>query len=387
MIFEKEIHDLKVKGLYKELPLVQSDNSHLTKVNDRTMINLSSNNYLGLANNERVNSAAVAAIKKYGVGCASARNIIGNNELYNELEQDIASFKREEAALIFQSGYTVNLGLIPLIARENDLIISDELNHASIIDGIRMSKAKKIVYKHMDMEALRDILRDYRLKYNRVLIITDTVFSMDGDIAPLDKIVHIAQEYDAMTYFDDAHGSGVLGKNGRGAIDHYGLTGKVDFTVATISKAISSVGGYVVGSKYMRDWVMRNSRPILFSTSLPPSSLAAAKEMFAILSESDELTKKLWENTRYFSGKLKTLGINIGKTKTPIIPVIIGDELKTKQFGDELITEGILASPILYPVVPKSEGRVRCIVTAEHTKEELDKCIDIIKQLFKSYCK
>ena len=204
MIFEKEIHDLKVKGLYKELPLVQSDNSHLTKVNDRTMINLSSNNYLGLANNERVNSAAVAAIKKYGVGCASARNIIGNNELYNELEQDIASFKREEAALIFQSGYTVNLGLIPLIARENDLIISDELNHASIINSIKMSKAKKIVYKHMDMEALRDILRDYRLKYNRVLIITDTVFSMDGDIAPLDKIVHIAQEYDAMTYFDDA---------------------------------------------------------------------------------------------------------------------------------------------------------------------------------------
>lgn len=370
---------------YSPLPHLESANSGKIILDGKDVINLSSNNYLGLVNHPDVIDAAISAIKKYGVGAASARNIIGNFDLYDELENALAEFKGEEAAVVFQGGYLTNLGLIPQIAQKEDLVLSDELNHASIIDGIRMCKADKKVYKHMDMEDLEKILKENRSKYKNVLITTDTVFSMDGDIAPLDKIVQIAKQYDALTYFDDAHGTGVMGKNGKGTVDEFGLTGQVDFTVATISKAIPSVGGYVVGNRAMREWIIRNARPILFSTCIPPSSLAAAIKMVEMISSSSKYVDQLWENTNYFKKKLKEKNVDIGNSKTPITPVIIGEEDRTRKFSKDLLEKGILASPIVFPVVPRGKGRVRCIITAGHTKEELDYCIDTIVNLYQSY--
>lgn len=379
MVFMK--NDIK----YSPLPHLESANSGKIILDGKEVINLSSNNYLGLVNHPDVIDAAISAIKKYGVGAASARNIIGNFDLYDELENALAEFKGEEAAVVFQGGYLTNLGLIPQIAQKEDLVLSDELNHASIIDGIRMCKADKKVYKHMDMEDLEKILKENRSKYKNVLITTDTVFSMDGDIAPLDKIVQIAKQYDALTYFDDAHGTGVMGKNGKGTVDEFGLTGQVDFTVATISKAIPSVGGYVVGNRAMREWIIRNARPILFSTCIPPSSLAAAIKMVEMISSSSKYVDQLWENTDYFKKKLKEKNVDIGNSKTPITPVIIGKEDRTRKFSKDLLEKGILASPIVFPVVPRGKGRVRCIITAGHTKEELDYCIDTIVNLYQSY--
>lgn len=379
MVFTK--NDIK----YSPLPHLESANSGKIILDGKEVINLSSNNYLGLVNHPDVIEAAISAIKKYGVGAASARNIIGNFDLYDELENALAEFKGEEAAVVFQGGYLTNLGLIPQIAQKEDLVLSDELNHASIIDGIRMCKADKKVYKHMDMEDLEKILKENRSKYKNVLITTDTVFSMDGDIAPLDKIVKIAKQYDALTYFDDAHGTGVMGKNGKGTVDEFGLTGQVDFTVATISKAIPSVGGYVVGNRAMREWIIRNARPILFSTCIPPSSLAAAIKMVEMISSSSKYVDQLWENTNYFKKKLKEKNVDIGNSKTPITPVIIGEEDRTRKFSKDLLEKGILASPIVFPVVPRGKGRVRCIITAGHTKEELDYCIDTIVTLYQSY--
>ena len=379
MVFTK--NDIK----YSPLPHLESANNGKIILDGKEVINLSSNNYLGLVNHPDVIDAAISAIKKYGVGAASARNIIGNFDLYDELENALAEFKGEEAAVVFQGGYLTNLGLIPQIAQKEDLVLSDELNHASIIDGIRMCKADKKVYKHMDMEDLEKILKENRSKYKNVLITTDTVFSMDGDIAPLDKIVQIAKQYDALTYFDDAHGTGVMGKNGKGTVDEFGLTGQVDFTVATISKAIPSVGGYVVGNRAMREWIIRNARPILFSTCIPPSSLAAAIKMVEMISSSSKYVDQLWENTDYFKKKLKEKNVDIGNSKTPITPVIIGEEDRTRKFSKDLLEKGILASPIVFPVVPRGKGRVRCIITAGHTKEELDYCIDTIVNLYQSY--
>ena len=379
MLFEKDIES------YSPQPQLESSNSGRIILNGKEVINLSSNNYLGLVDHPDVIDAAILAIKKYGVGAASARNIIGNFDLYDTLEKKLADFKGEEAAVVFQGGYVTNLGLIPLIVDKGDLVLSDELNHASIIDGIRMCKADKKVFKHMDMADLENILKEGRKKYRRVLITTDTVFSMDGDIAPLDQIVKLAKEYDALTYFDDAHGTGVMGKNGKGTVDEFGLTGQVDFTIATISKAIPSVGGYVVGSRAMREWVMRNARPILFSTCIPPSSLAAAIKMVEMLSSSSKYVDQLWENTNYFKTKLKEKNIDIGNSKTPITPVIIGEEDRTRKFSKDLLEKGIIASPIVFPVVPRGKGRVRCIITAGHTKDELDYCIDTIVNLYQSY--
>lgn len=379
MLFEKDI------ASYSPLPQLESSNSGRIILNGKEVINLSSNNYLGLVNNPDVIDVAISAIKKYGVGAASARNIIGNFDLYDTLEKKLADFKGEEAAVVFQGGYVTNLGLIPLIVDKGDLVLSDELNHASIIDGIRMCKADKKVFKHMDMADLESILKEARKKYRRVLITTDTVFSMDGDIAPLDQIVKLAKEYDALTYFDDAHGTGVMGENGKGTVDEFGLTGQVDFTIATISKAIPSVGGYVVGSRAMREWVIRNARPILFSTCIPPSSLAAAIKMVEMLSSSSKYVDQLWQNTNYFKTKLKEKNIDIGNSKTPITPVIIGEEDRTRKFSKDLLEKGIIASPIVFPVVPRGKGRVRCIITAGHTKEELDYCIDTIVNLYQSY--
>lgn len=377
--FEEKIQDSKSKGIYKDLPILQGANNAEILLNGRKIINLCSNNYLGLVNHPDIKKGAIEAIEKYGVGASSARNIIGNTDLYEKMESLLAEFKKEEAVLVSQSGFNCNIGTIPAITEKGDLIISDELNHASIIDGIRLSKADKKIYDHLDMDSLEKILKENRKNYKKTLIITDAVFSMDGDIAPLPEIVELAKQYEAMTYVDDAHGTGILGEGGRGTVDHFGLNGQVDFTVGTLSKAIPVVGGYVAGSAAMKEWLLRNARPILFSTCIPPAAVGAIIKTIELMMSSTEQVDKLWDNTKYFKEKLSGLGFNIGKSQTPITPVIVGEEEKTIAFSHKLLEKGVLASSIIFPVVPRGTGRVRCIVTAEHTKEQLDKCIEVFK--------
>ena len=297
------------------------------------------------------------------------------------MEKLLAKFKREEAVLVSQSGYNCNVGIIPAITEKGDLIISDELNHASIIDGVRLSRADKRIYEHLDMDSLESILREERGKYNKILIITDTVFSMDGDIAPLPDIVELANKYDAMTYVDDAHGTGILGEGGRGTVDYFGLNGQIDFTMGTLSKAIPVVGAYVAGSLAMKEWLLRNSRPILFSTCIPPAAVGAIIKIIELMMDSTEQVDRLWDNAKYFKDKMSNLGFNIGQSQTPITPVIIGEEDRTMDFSHKLLEKGVLASGIIFPVVPRGTGRVRCIITAKHTKEQLDKCIEIFKSV------
>ncbi|NLJ98543.1 MAG: glycine C-acetyltransferase [Tissierellia bacterium] len=381
--FEEKIQDLKSKGTYKELPVLQGANDAEILLNGKKVINLCSNNYLGLVNHPKVKKASIEAIEKYGVGASSARNIIANTDLYEKMESLLAEFKREEAVLVSQSGFNCNIGTIPAITEKGDLIISDELNHASIIDGIRLSKADKKIYDHLDMDSLEKILKENRKNYKKTLIITDSVFSMDGDIAPLPEIVELAKQYDAMTYVDDAHGTGILGEGGRGTVDYFGLNGQVDFTMGTLSKAIPVIGGYIAGSKAMKEWLLRNARPILFSTCIPPAAIGAVIKITELMMDSTEQVDKLWENTNYFKEKLSGLGFNIGNSKTPIIPVIIGEEDKAVDFSNKLLENRVLASSIIFPVVPRGTGRVRCIVTAEHTKEQLDKCIEVFTKVGK----
>lgn len=379
--FEGKVKDLKDRGVYKVLPVLQGPNNAEILLNGKKMINLCSNNYLGLVNHPAIKKGAIEAINKYGVGASSARNIIGNTDLYEEMERLIAEFKNEEAALVMQSGYNCNVGAIPAIVEKEDLVISDELNHASIIDGVKLCKADKKIYKHLDMDSLEQVLKENRAKYNKVLILTDAVFSMDGDIAPLPKIVELAKKYEAMTYVDDAHGTGILGKGGRGTVDHFQLNGQVDFTMGTLSKAIPVQGAYVAGSQAMKDWVLRGARSILFSTCIPPAAVGAIIAVIKLMMSSTEQIDKLWDNTRYFKKELSDLGFNIGNSQTPITPVIIGAEDKAMEFSRKLLEKGVLASGIVFPVVPRGTGRLRCIVTAEHTKEQLDYCVNACKSV------
>jgi len=380
-LFAEKIAAEKGKGTYRELIRLEGANSAVVSIGGRKMINLCSNNYLGLVDHPALKKAAAEALEKYGVGAGSARNIIGNTRLYEELEQLIAEFKNEEAAVVSQSGYNCNLGAIPAIMGEGDLIFSDELNHASIIDGMRQSRAEKRIYRHLDMSSLEEALKERRGSCRRAMIVTDTVFSMDGDIAPLPDMVGLARKYEAMVYADDAHGTGILGRGGRGTVDHFGLTGQVDFTLGTLSKAIPAVGAYLSGSSEMRDWVVRNARPILFSTSLPPAALGAAAAAIRLLMESTQLVDRLWENTIYFKEKLRELGFSTGRSKTPIVPVILGAEEKAVRFSQELQKKGVLASSITFPVVPRGQARVRCIVTAGHTADQLDQCLDAFRTI------
>lgn len=376
---ESKVRSLKKQGLDKELPVLQSANDAEIVLDGKRIINLCSNNYLGLSNHPKVKSAAIDAVEKYGVGSGSARNIIGNTDIYEELESLLAEFKGEESAIVSQSGFNCNIGTIPTIIERGDLIISDELNHASIIDGIRLSKGDKKVYKHLDMYSLEKVLKENRDKYKNILIITDAVFSMDGDIAPLPDIVNLARRYDAMTYVDDAHGTGVLGKGGRGTVNHFGLNGEIDFNMGTLSKAITVVGGYIAGDINIKKWLLKRARPILFSTCIPPSAIGATIEIIKLMMNSTEQIDKLWDNARYFKKGLSQLGFNIGNSQTPITPVIIGEEEQAMDFSNRLLQKGILVSGIVYPVVPKGTGRVRCIVTAQHTEKQLDRCIEVFK--------
>jgi glycine C-acetyltransferase len=378
---KEKIQELKDEGVYRKLPVMGSASDAEVELNGRKVINLSSNNYLGFANNPRMKKAAIEAVEKYGVGSGAVRTIIGNMDIHEKLEETLAKFKREEAAFIYQSGFNCNAGTIQAITEAGDIIISDELNHASIIDGARLSKASKTIYKHSDMESLEAVLKENKDKYRNMLIITDGVFSMDGDIAKLPEIVELAEKYGAMTYVDDAHGSGVLGESGRGTVDHFGLHGRIDFTIGTLSKAIGVIGGYVAGSRTMYEWLSHRARPVLFSTSLPPAAVGAITEAINMLMESTEYTDRLWDNAAYFKEKMGSLGFDTGHSETPITPVIIGDEAKTMEFSKRLLEKGVFVSGIVFPTVPKGTGRLRCMVTAAHSRVQLDKAVEAFKQV------
>lgn len=370
--FHEKVEELKDAGVYRVLPVNYGPCANVINLNNRKVVNLSSNNYLGLADHPRLKEAAKKAIDKYGIGAGSVRTIVGNQDILEELERELAKFKREEAVVCFQSGLNCNLGVIPAITEKGDLIISDELNHASIIDGVRLSRADKAIFRHADTEHLAEILAEKAEQYKRVFIITDGVFSMDGDIAPLPEIVELAEKYNAYVYVDDAHGSGVLGEGGRGTIDHFHLNGRVDFIVGTLSKAIGVIGGYLATKTKVKEWLLHRARPLLFSTALPPAAIAATIEAVKILSESEALTEKLWDNAAYFKKGLKDLGFNTGQSKTPITPVIIGDEALTMKFSQQLLEEGVFVSGIVFPTVPPGAGRCRVMLSASHAKEDLD---------------
>lgn len=376
---KEKLQALKDAGTYRVLPVNSGPCDAMIILNGRPVINLSSNNYLGFANHPRLKKAAIEAIQKYGVGAGAVRTIVGNMDIHERLDETIAKFKHEEASVVFQSGFACNSGVIQAVTGEKDLIISDELNHASIIDGVRLSKASRAVFKHADMADLERILIEKRDQYEEVLIITDGVFSMDGDIANLPEIVRLAKKYQAQTYVDDAHGSGVLGTAGRGTVDHFGLHGQVDYIIGTLSKAIGVVGGYVCCSKEAREYLLHLGRPLLFSTSLMPGAAAAIIEAFKMLEESNEYTDKLWDNARHFKKKLLEAGFDIGRSQTPITPIIVGDEAKTLQFSRELLKRGVFVSGIVFPTVPKGTGRIRCMVNALHTKTMLDDAVAILK--------
>jgi glycine C-acetyltransferase len=380
----ENLEDLKGKGLYNVIDPLESPNGPVITINGRELINLSSNNYLGLATDERLKQAATEALEKYGVGAGAVRTINGTMKLHVELEEKLAEFKHTEAAIAYQSGFNCNMAAISAVMDQNDAILSDELNHASIIDGCRLSRAKIIRFNHSDMDDLRAKAKAAKEsgQYNKLMVITDGVFSMDGDIALLPEIVKIAEEFDLITYVDDAHGSGVLG-DGAGTVKHFGLSDKIDFQIGTLSKAIGVVGGYVAGKKNLIDWLKVRSRPFLFSTSLTPADVAASKRSIEILMESTELNKKLWENGNYLKKGLEELGFNIGNSETPITPCIIGEETLTQQFSKRLNEEGVYAKAIVFPTVPKGTGRVRNMPTAAHTKEMLDQAIEIYKKVGK----
>ncbi|MDM5340919.1 glycine C-acetyltransferase [Fictibacillus enclensis] len=381
---QENLGDLKEKGLYNVIDPLQSANGPVIKVGGNELINLSSNNYLGLATDERLKKAAKEAIEEYGVGAGAVRTINGTMELHLKLEEKLAEFKHTEAAIAYQSGFNCNMAAISAVMDKNDAILSDELNHASIIDGCRLSKAKIIRVNHSDMEDLRAKAKEAKESglYNKIMVITDGVFSMDGDIAKLPEIVEIAEEFDLITYVDDAHGSGVLG-NGAGTVKHFGLSDRVDFQIGTLSKAIGVVGGYVAGKKDLIDWLKVRSRPFLFSTSLTPGDVAACTKAIEILTSSTELQERLWENSKYLKQGLEKLGFDIGNSETPITPVIIGDEVKTQEFSKKLNEEGVYAKSIVFPTVPRGTGRVRNMPTAAHTKEMLDQALAIYAKVGK----
>jgi glycine C-acetyltransferase len=376
------LQDLKDKGLYRQLRVLESEQLPEAKFDGKTVVNLSSNNYLGLTTHPRLRDAAIKAIILYGVGSGSVRTIAGTMTLHQELERKLAEFKHTEASLVLQSGFTANMGVLGPVLGDEDVVISDELNHASIIDGIRLTKAARKIYKHADMDSLKDVL-DQSMDFKKRLIVTDGVFSMDGDIAPLPQIVALAEEYEAIVMVDDAHSSGVLGRNGRGSIDHFDLNGRVDIQVGTLSKAIGALGGYVAGSQKLRELLIHKARPLLFSTSHPPSVTATCIAAIDVLLDEPETIQKLWDNARYFKDALIKLGFNTGHSQTPITPVIAGSGALAMKLSDRLFEEGVFAQGIGFPTVPDEKSRVRTIVTATHTKDELDRAIEAFEKVGK----
>jgi glycine C-acetyltransferase len=378
------LQDLRDKGLYNEINIINGANGPIINIDGKELINLSSNNYLGLATHPRMIEATVEATKKYGAGAGAVRTINGTLDIHSELEKRLAGFKHTEAAIAFQSGFNCNMAAISAVMGKKDAILSDALNHASIIDGCRLSGAKIIRVEHSDMDDLRAKAKEAKESglYEKIMVITDGVFSMDGDIAKLPEIVEIAEEFDLITYVDDAHGSGVLGK-GAGTVKHFGLSDKIDFQIGTLSKAIGVVGGYVAGSKDLIDWLKVRGRPFLFSTALTPGAAGACIEAIKILTESTELHDKLWENGNYLKKGLKELGFNIGNSETPITPCIIGEADKAQEFSKKLYEEGVYAKSIVFPTVPMGTARVRNMPSAAHTKEMLDQAIKVYEKVGK----
>jgi len=379
-----EIEELKRQNLYRPMRVLSSPQAAEVVVDGAELINLSSNNYLGLATHPKLKEAAIAATRDFGAGSGAVRTIAGNMTIHERLETELAEFKRVEAVLTFQSGFTANTGVIPVVTGESDLIVSDALNHASIIDGMRLSKAPRVVFPHKDITALRGLLREAREKgradaggrpYRLILVVTDGVFSMDGDIAPLPEIVAAAEEYGAAVMVDDAHASGVLGRNGRGTVDHFDLHGRVHIQVGTLSKAIGVLGGYVAGSQALREMLIQRARPFLFSTSHPPAVAASCVAAIHVLLEEPELIDRLWANTAYFKGGLRGLGFDTGASETPITPVMMGDSATALRFSRRLFEEGVFAQAVVFPTVALDRARIRTIVTAEHSTEQLDKCL------------
>jgi glycine C-acetyltransferase len=371
----EKLNELKEQGVYRKLSILGSASGPRSIINGKKVINLSSNNYLGFANNPRLKKAAIKGIEDWGVGAGAVRTIIGNMSIHEELEAKLAKFKHVEAVLTFQSGFTANAGCIPAVTDKGDVIITDELNHASIIDGCRLSKADVVRFKHSDMADLERVILEVKDKYKTKMIITDGVFSMDGDIAKLPEIVELAEKYGCITYVDDAHSSGVLGSNGQGSAHHFGLSDRVDIQIGTLSKAIGVIGGYVAGRRNLIEWLNHRGRPFLFSTALPPAVVMACMEAIDILSESTELTDKLWDNAKYLKAGLDKLGFNTGNSETPITPVIAGEAKTAIELSKRLFEEGVFAQSIVFPTVAKDAARVRTIVTAAHTKDDLDEAL------------
>jgi len=379
----EELEKLREQKLYQKLRVLETGQVPVARFDGKEVINLSSNNYLGLTTHPRLKQRALEAIEKFGVGSGAVRTIAGTMMLHMELEEKIAKFKRVEASVVFQSGFTANAGTVQAILGRDDVIVSDELNHASIIDGCRLSRAEIKVFPHKDVEACEKLLKELEGRKCRKLLVTDGVFSMDGDIAPLPQLVALAEKYGCIMMVDDAHASGVLGRNGRGTVDHYNLHGRVDIQVGTLSKAIGALGGYVCSTRNTIEFLYHRARPFLFSTSHPPSVAATCIAAFEVLEEQPELTEQLWANTRFFKQGLKRLGFNAGVSETPITPVIVGEAAVAHEFSRELFSAGVFAQSIGYPTVLHGKARIRTIVTATHTQGELSLSLEILETVGK----
>jgi glycine C-acetyltransferase len=379
----EELDKLREQKLYQKLRVLETEQLPVSRFDGREVINLSSNNYLGLTTHPKLRARALEAIQKWGVGSGAVRTIAGTMAIHMELEEKIAKFKHVEASVVFQSGFTANAGTVQAILSREDIIISDQLNHASIIDGCRLSRAEIKIFPHKDIEGCENILKEIAGRKCRKLLITDGVFSMDGDIAPLPQLVELAEKYGCIMMIDDAHASGVLGRNGRGTVDHYNLHGRVDIQVGTLSKAIGALGGYVCSTRDAIEFLYHRARPFLFSTSHPPSVAATCLAAFEVLEEEPQLIDRLWANTRFFKQGLKKLGFNTGVSETPITPVIVGDAALAHQFSRELFAAGVFAQGIGFPTVPEGKARIRTIVTATHTQEELTRALEILETVGK----
>src|SRR5580704_7064296 len=377
------LDDLRERGTYFKLRVLDDEQGPLCHYDGREVINLASNNYLGLCEHPKLREAAIAATEKYGVGSGAVRTIAGTMRIHMELEEKIAAFKGVEACVVFQSGFTANAGTVSSILGKEDFILSDELNHASIIDGARLSRAKIKVFRHKDVAHAEELLKEIQHEPGRKLLITDGVFSMDGDIGPVDKLCDIADKYGAIMMVDDAHASGVLGRNGRGSVDHFHCTQRVDVQVGTLSKAIGALGGYVCGSRDLIDFLYHRARPFLFSTSHPPSVAATCIAAFDILENEPDRIQRLWDNTNYFKKQLTDAGFDVGgnstpKSETPITPIIIGDGRQTMEFSKALFDAGVMATGIAFPTVPEGKARIRTIMTSEHTRAQIDNALDVL---------
>jgi glycine C-acetyltransferase len=380
---KQEIEGLKEAGLYNHIRTLSSPQGAWLVVDGKQVLNFCSNNYLGLANHPKLIQAAKQACDKYGVGPGAVRSIAGTMDLHIELEKRLAKFKGVEAAITFQSGFNANLATIPALVGKDDVIFSDRLNHASIIDGCRLSGAKIIAYEHNNPEALEIAIKDNLSDYRRALIVTDGVFSMDGDIAPLDKIYEVADRYDILLMVDDAHGEGVLGKGGRGIVDHFGLHGKVDVEVGTLSKAFGVVGGVVAGNAAIVEWLHQRGRPFLFSSAMTVPDTAACLAAVNLLEESTELVDKLWDNAKYFKAEMKKLGFDTGQSQTPITPIMLGDAKLAQQFSHDLYESGVFGMAIGYPTVPQGKARIRVMISAAHSRDDLDKGLEAFAKVGK----